>query len=83
MPVAPEEREMTLTLTPELEAALAAWAAIRQTTPEAVALDALSRNVKPPPFAPRDEWERKLLAIGIDCGVSLTNEQLSRETMYD
>lgn len=74
---------MTITLTPELESALAAWAAIRQTTPEAVALDVLTRNLKAPPFVPRTEWERKLLAIGIDCGVSLTNEQLSRETMYD
>lgn len=74
---------MTLTLPEDLRAALEAWATIRQTTPEEVALDVLTRNLKPPPFVPRNEWERNLLAIGVDCGVSLTNEQLSREVMYD
>jgi hypothetical protein len=32
---------------------------------------------------PRDEWERRLLAIATDCGVSLSNEALGREEMYD
>ena len=32
---------------------------------------------------PRDEWERRLLSAASDCGVSLSNEALSREEMYD
>lgn len=32
---------------------------------------------------PRDEWERRLLAVATDCGVSLSNEALGREEMYD
>ncbi|MFN0021423.1 MAG: hypothetical protein ACKVP0_24495 [Pirellulaceae bacterium] len=32
---------------------------------------------------PRDEWERRLLAVASDCGVSLSNEALGREEMYD
>jgi hypothetical protein len=32
---------------------------------------------------PRDEWERRLRSIATDCGVSLTDEQLSREELYD
>jgi hypothetical protein len=35
------------------------------------------------PIEPRDEWERRLLAIGTDCGVSPPDEALSREDMYD
>jgi hypothetical protein len=35
------------------------------------------------PLEPRDEWERRLLGMATDCGVSLTNEQLSREEMYE
>ena len=74
---------MTLDLSEELRSALEAWAAIRQTTPEAAALDALTRNVKPPPFPPRNEWERKLLAIAVDCGVSPPNEAFTSEALYD
>lgn len=36
-----------------------------------------------PLLAPRDEWERRLRAIGTDCGVSLSDEALSREELYD
>ncbi len=53
--------------------------------PEAPAPEAPPR--KPMTLAelpePRDEWERSLRAIAVDCGVSLTDEQLSREHMYD
>jgi predicted DNA-binding antitoxin AbrB/MazE fold protein len=38
---------------------------------------------KLPPFEPQDEWERRLLEIGQDCGVSLSDEDLSRENLYD
>jgi len=32
---------------------------------------------------PHDEWVRLLRSIGTDCGVSLTDEQVSREALYD
>ena len=34
-------------------------------------------------FVPRDDWERRLLAIGTDCGVSLSDEALSSDGLYD
>ena len=37
--------------------------------------------VEPP--VPIDEWERKLFAAATDCGVSLSDEALSRENLYD
>lgn len=32
---------------------------------------------------PRDEWERRLLEAATDCGVSLSNEALSSERLYE
>jgi hypothetical protein len=32
---------------------------------------------------PQDEWERRLRALAMDCGVSLSNEALSSEGLYD
>lgn len=32
---------------------------------------------------PRDEWERRLLAIGTPCGANLSHEDLSSEALYD
>jgi hypothetical protein len=40
-------------------------------------------GVLPIDVQPRDEWERRLLSIATDCGVSLSNEALGREQMYD
>ena len=34
-------------------------------------------------FLPRDEWGAKPLSIGTDCGVSLSDEALSSEGIYD
>ena len=31
----------------------------------------------------QDEWGRKLLSIGVNCGVSLSNEALSSEGLYE
>ena len=36
-----------------------------------------------PPIEPRDDWERLLLSVARDCGVSLSNEALSSEGLYD
>jgi hypothetical protein len=76
---------MVITLTPQLEAVLSERARQRGVTPEVLALDALREHFLPAsdPLEPRDEWERRLLEMGTDCGVSLTDEQLSREEMYE
>lgn len=76
---------MVITLTPQLEAVLSEQARQRGIAPEALALDALRKQFLPAsdPMEPRDEWERRLLEAATDCGVSLTNEQLSREVMYE
>jgi aryl-alcohol dehydrogenase-like predicted oxidoreductase len=69
---------------PELEARLAELARQRGTTPEALALDWLRQKfVTALPFEPRDDWERQLLASARDYGVSLSNDALSREAMYE
>ena len=34
-------------------------------------------------FVPRDEFERTLMSLGTDCGVSLSDEALSSEGIYD
>jgi hypothetical protein len=75
---------MVLTLPPQLESALTEQARKRGVAPEDLAVDVLSRHLLPPaPITPLDEWERRLLSIASDCGVSLSNEALSREALYD
>lgn len=32
---------------------------------------------------PRDDWERRVRGIARDCGVSLSNEVVSSEALYD
>ena len=71
---------MSITLPPELEAALVEFARRRGVPPEAMAVDLLRRQLPP---VPRDEWERRLLSLATDCGVSLSNEALSSEGLYD
>ena len=90
---------MTITLTPEIEAGLLERAQEQGTTPEGLALewlretfalsgepDAISlapvdyRATLPPPL---NEWQRQLRSIGVPCGVSLTDEQVSRDSLYD
>ncbi|HEX6985170.1 MAG TPA: hypothetical protein VF170_07320 [Planctomycetaceae bacterium] len=76
---------MTITLSPELEATLAEAARRKGVAPEALALDILRERLRPRPvpIEPRDEWERHLLSIATDCGVSLSDEALSRENLYE
>lgn len=35
------------------------------------------------PIQPQDDWERQLLALAKDCGVSLPDSALRRESLYD
>jgi hypothetical protein len=76
---------MTITLSPELEAALNEAAKRRGVAPEALALDTLRERFlgMAEVLQPRDEWERGLLAAARDCGVSLSNWALSSEALYD
>jgi hypothetical protein len=80
---------MTITLTPDLEEVVIQTAQEQGTTPEAIVLNAVREKLRPrsgnlaKDFEPRDEWERRLLHVGSDCGVSLSNEALSSEGLYD
>jgi hypothetical protein len=76
---------MVITVTPELEAALSEQARQRGVAPEILALDALRERFMPKiaVFEPRDEWERRLFGAAVDCGVSISNEALSSEGLYE
>jgi hypothetical protein len=77
----------TITLTPDLEQTLAQEAQQRGTTLEALALTKLRlpppvdyRKALPPPTS---EWQKLLRSAASDCGVSLTDEQVSRDSLYE
>ena len=74
---------MTIELTPELEAAVAAEAKRLGTTPEDMMLSALRAQFPalflPPPA---DDWHARLRAVAVNAGVSLSDEDLSRESLY-
>ncbi len=76
---------MTITLGPALEAALLEVAQRQGVAPELLALKALQEKfIAPSPvIEPRDEWERRLLGLAKNCGVSLSNKALSREEIYE
>ena len=76
---------MTVALGPDVEAALKEEAQRQGVSPEALALRILREKLAAPagPDAPRDEWERLVLGLGTDCGVSLSNEALSSEGLYE
>ena len=80
---------MTITLTPDLEKVVLQKARDRHTTPETVVLDAIREKlgVETSPLArplePRDDWETRLLRVGTPCGVSVSDEVLSSEGLYE
>jgi hypothetical protein len=76
---------MVITLGPELEAALNGAANRRGMLPEVLAISALEERFVNPvaPPEPRDEWEKRLFELAEDCGASLSNEALRRESLYD
>ena len=76
---------MVITLNPELEAALNEQARLQGVTPEVLALNALrERFLAPaPPVQPQDDWEKRLLKVATDCGVSLSPSAVSSEGLYD
>ncbi len=76
---------MVIDLPPQLEAALQEEARRRGTPPEFVALDVLRERFLPksPTVEPQDEWERRLFAAAIDCGVSVPDAALSSDGLYE
>jgi plasmid stability protein len=74
---------MTITLPPELEATLKMQAERHGTTAEAIAIKTLREKFPRPRLEPRDDWERLVLGLAIDCGTVLSNEALSSEGLYE
>jgi hypothetical protein len=81
----PRRTAMVITPSPELEAALSEQARRRGITPEVLALNVLRERFLAPTasITPQDEWERRLLGIATDCGVSLPHSALSSEGLYE
>jgi hypothetical protein len=71
-------------MAPELQAALNEHARRQGKTPEELALNVLrERFLIAAPPQPQDEWERQLLGLAKDCGVSLPDWAVSREAIYE
>ncbi len=76
---------MVIALDPELEAALNEHARRRGVAAEDLALQVLRSQlvISSTVDQPQDEWERRLLGLAKDCGVSLSDTALTRETLYE
>ncbi len=74
---------MVITLDPELEASLNEEARRRGVAPEVLALSTLRARFLSAALQPRDEWERRLLSLATDCGVSLSDWAVSSEGIYE
>jgi predicted DNA-binding antitoxin AbrB/MazE fold protein len=48
-----------------------------------VKLTVEAQPVRASAVQPQDEWERSLLGVAKDCGVSLTDSALSSEELYE
>ena len=78
---------MTITLSPEMQAALEQRARQQGTTPETLVVAALQEKLAltAPALSvqAQDDWERLVLGLGTECGVSLSHQALSSEGLYD
>ena len=76
---------MVITLEPELETALNRAALRRGVAPELLVLDALRQRFlhSAAPAVPHDEWELRLVGMARECGVSLPDTALSRQSLYE
>ena len=76
---------MVIKLSPDLEAALNESARQQRVAPDVLAISVLRERFLPhsPSLASEDEWERILLGLGTDCGVSLPHSALSSEGLYE
>lgn len=79
------EVAMVITLGPEIEVPLREAAERLGCPPELLAMSALRERFprRVPIPEPRDDWERDILSLGVDCGVSLSNEAVSSEGIYE
>lgn len=75
---------MVLRLSSDLEAALASQASQRGISPEVFAEEMLRKQlIRVTPPVPVDDWERRLFAAAVDCQVSVPDDALSSEGLYD
>ncbi len=75
---------MVITIGPDLESTLNDLAHKQGLAPEVLALNALrERFLAAAPLQARDEWEKQLLGLARDCGVSLPDWAVSREALYE
>ncbi len=77
---------MTLTLDHKLAEALEAESRRSGLSPEQFAVNVLREKLagaKPVIDPPQDEWARRLRSAATDCGVSLSNEALSSDGIYE
>lgn len=75
---------MVVNLPPQLETALNKMALRQGIAPEVLALNVLQERILTADLLePRDEWQRGLRQVATDCGVSLPNEALSSEGIYE
>jgi hypothetical protein len=74
---------MVLNISSDLETAIKTAATHQGVTAEEVAINALRDRFARPKIEPQDDWGRLLLAASSDCGVSLSNEAVSSEGIYD
>jgi predicted transcriptional regulator len=76
---------MTVTLASDVESLLNELAQKRAMTPDEIVNEAVREKYgrQRPPIVPRDDWERRLLEIGTDCGVSPPHEAFTSEELYD
>jgi hypothetical protein len=75
---------MIVELGPDLGAAVREEAERHSQKPEEYVVRAIQIALarERQPIEPRDDWERAILAIGIDCGVSLPDSAFDRENLY-
>jgi len=75
---------MVITLDSELDNALREVARRQGVAPETLVVNALRQQfLAAAVLQPRDEWERGLLAVVRDCGVSLPDSAVSSEGLYE
>jgi hypothetical protein len=80
----PETIYMVIAISRELEAALKQHAQQQGMSPEDLVVSVLEgRFMANTLREPHDEWERRLRALALDCGVSPSNELVSSEGIYD
>ena len=76
---------MTITIPKQLEIAVGEQAKRRGVAPEALALEAIRERFMPsaPSEDEHEAWMKKLRGAASECGVSLSNEAISSEGLYD